>query len=102
MGGGWGSNCPTPYSWLKPDENAICPGQSWPEYPKNALGTDVRRITRHDGAKNRAGRVPGTRTGPADLDYEGNVYTEKREMWETLSPDSQVQISLIQFSYSHV
>ena len=80
MGGGWGSNCPTPYSWLKPDENAICPGQSWPEYPKNALGTDVRRITRHDGAKNMAGRVPGTRTGPADLDYEGNVYTEKRVM----------------------
>ena len=57
-----------------PDENVICPG------------TDVRRITRHDGAKNRAGRVPGTRTGPADLDYEGNVYTEKRVMWETLSP----------------
>ena len=53
---------------------------------KNTLGTDVPRIIRHDGAKNRAGRVPGTRTGAADLDYEGNVYTEKRVMWETLSP----------------
>ena len=41
---------------IKPDENAICPGQSWPEYPKNTLGTDVLRIIRHDGAKNRAGR----------------------------------------------
>ena len=51
-----------------------------PEYPKNTLGTDVPRIIRHDGAKNRAGRVPGTRTGAADLDYEGNVYTEKRVM----------------------
>ena len=38
--------------------------------------------------KNRVGRVPGTRTGAADLDYEGNVYTEKRVMWETLSPES--------------
>ena len=36
--------------------------------------------------KNTTGRVPGTRTGAADLDYEGNVYTEKRVMWETLSP----------------
>ena len=54
---------------------------------QNTLGTDVPRIIRHDGAKNRAGRVPGTRTGAADLDYEGNVYTEKRVMWETLSPD---------------
>ena len=53
---------------------------------QNTLGTDVLRIIRHDGAKNRAGRVPGTRTGAADLDYEGNVYTEKRVMWETLSP----------------
>ena len=53
---------------------------------QNTLGTDVPRIIRHDGAKNRAGRVPGTRTGAADLDYEGNVYTEKRVMWETLSP----------------
>ena len=55
---------------------------------QNTLGTDVPRIIRHDGAKNRVGRVPGTRTGAADLDYEGNVYTEKRVMWETLSPDS--------------
>ena len=53
---------------------------------QNTLGTDVPRIIRHDGAKNRVGRVPGTRTGAADLDYEGNVYTEKRVMWETLSP----------------
>ena len=56
---------------------------------QNTLGTDVPRIIRHDGAKNRAGRVPGTRTGAADLDYEGNVYTEKRVMWETLSPGSE-------------
>ena len=55
---------------------------------QNTLGTDVPRIIRHDGAKNRVGRVPGTRTGAADLDYEGNVYTEKRVMWETLSPVS--------------
>ena len=54
---------------------------------QNTLGTDVPRIIRHDGAKNRVGRVPGTRTGAADLDYEGNVYTEKRVMWETLSPE---------------
>ena len=53
---------------------------------QNTLGTDVPRIICHDGAKNRVGRVPGTRTGAADLDYEGNVYTEKRVMWETLSP----------------
>ena len=52
----------------------------------NTLGTDVPRIIRHDGAKNRVSRVPVTRTGAADLDYEGNVYTEKRVMWETLSP----------------
>ena len=44
------------------------------------------RITLHGGAENTAGRVPGTHTGAADLDYEGNVYTEKRVMWETLSP----------------
>ena len=56
---------------------------------QNTLGTDVPRIIRHDGAKNRVGRVPGTRTGAADLDYEGNVYTEKRVMWETLSPGLQ-------------
>ena len=54
---------------------------------QNTLGTDVPRIIRHDGVKNRVGRVPGTRTGAADLDYEGNVYTEKRVMWETLSPE---------------
>ena len=57
---------------------------------QNTLGTDVPRIIRHDGAKNRVGRVPGTRTGAADLDYEGNVYTEKRVMWETLSPGTFV------------
>ena len=43
-------------------------------------------MNRHGGTENTAGRVPGTRTGAADLDYEGNVYTEKRVMWETLSP----------------
>ena len=53
---------------------------------QNTLGTDVPRVTRHDGAKNTAGRVPGTHTGAADLDYEGNVYNEKMVMWETLSP----------------
>ena len=47
---------------------------------KNTLGTKVRRMTRHSGAENTAGWVPGTRTGAADLDYEGNVYTEKRVM----------------------
>ena len=52
---------------------------------QNAHGIDVPRITRHDGAKNTAGRVPRTRTGAADLDHEGNMYTEKRVMWETLS-----------------
>ena len=47
---------------------------------QNTLGTDVLRVTRHDGAKNTAGRVPGTHTRAADLDYERNVYTEKRVM----------------------
>ena len=61
---------------------------------QNTLGTDVPRIIRHDGAKNRVGRVPGTRTGAADLDYEGNVYTEKRVMWETLSPEHPVPKTL--------
>ena len=43
MGGGWGSNCPTPYSWLKPDENAICPGKSWGcGGAKLAKGTDLK------------------------------------------------------------
>ena len=63
---------------------------------QNTLGTDVPRIIRHDGAKNRVGRVPGTRTGAADLDYEGNVYTEKRVMWETLSPGQRVSTSDLQ------
>ena len=62
---------------------------------QNTLGTDVPRIIRHDGAKNRVGRVPGTRTGAADLDYEGNVYTEKRVMWETLSPGFYIQNSKV-------
>ena len=62
---------------------------------QNTLGTDVPRIIRHDGAKNRVGRVPGTRTGAADLDYEGNVYTEKRVMWETLSPAPAQKIALL-------
>ena len=60
---------------------------------QNTLGTDVPRIIRHDGAKNRVGRVPGTRTGAADLDYEGNVYTEKRVMWETLSPALHLHVA---------
>ena len=47
---------------------------------KNTLGTKVWRITRHGATENTVGRVPGTRTGAADLDYEGNVYTEKRVM----------------------
>ena len=47
---------------------------------QNTLGTHVPSITRHGDAENTAGRVPGTRTGAADLDYEGNVYTEKRVM----------------------
>ena len=47
---------------------------------KNTLRTKVRRITHAGGTENTAGRVPGTRTGAADLDYEGNVYTEKRVM----------------------
>ena len=42
---------------------------------QNTLGVDVPRITRHNGRG-----VPGTRTGAVDLDYEGNVYTEKRVM----------------------
>ena len=48
--------------------------------PKNALGAKIWSITHHGGAENTAGWVPGTRTGAADLDYEGNVYTEKRVM----------------------
>ena len=47
---------------------------------KNTHGTKVRRITRHVGPENMAGWVPGTRTGAADLDYEGNVNTEIRVM----------------------
>ena len=47
---------------------------------KNTLGTKVRRITRHSSAENTARRVPGTCTGAVDLDYEGNMYTEKRVM----------------------
>ncbi len=30
---GLGDCCPTPYPGCKPDEDAIFPGQSWPEYP---------------------------------------------------------------------
>ena len=33
--------------------------------------------------------VPGTHTGATDLDYEGNVYTEKRVMQETPSPGTR-------------
>ena len=69
---------------------------------QNTLGTDVPRIIRHDGAKNRVGRVPGTRTGAADLDYEGNVYTEKRVMWETLSPDEYYVRSVVFLSKSSI
>ena len=49
-------------------------------HSQNTLGTHVPSITRHGDAENTAGRVPGTRTGAADLDYERNVYTEKRVM----------------------
>ena len=47
----------------------------------NTLGTHVPRMTCHGGAENMAGRrVPGTRTGTADLDNEGTEYPEKRVM----------------------
>ena len=46
----------------------------------NKLKPYVPRMTRHGGAENMAGRVPGTRTGTADLDNEGTVYPEKRVM----------------------
>ena len=55
-------------------------GQKRASHGQNTLGTHVPRITRHGDAENTAGRVPGTRTGAADLDYERNVYTEKRVM----------------------
>ena len=29
---GWAIAAPPPTPGYKPDENAICPGQSWPEY----------------------------------------------------------------------
>ena len=61
------------------------PGPSWPEYPKDSLGTHVRTITHH---------------GAADLDYDGNWrdtdsdgdgyldYDEWIDNWDPYDPNS--------------